>query len=151
MRTAKPTSSFGWVEAFAQPNIDGHNSSHVDELVEVGLLCTLRGFVPQGENLNSLNELERFGTIADDTVGDGPDDFSGQMLARVGRQKTSRACGQDAGVQNGLLLHHIHGSGTFWKDDSGHVRRQLRYIVAKDGDSCIWGNQRIHPREELLW
>lgn len=83
IRATKSSLGLCRIESLAKTNIKSHYSSHVNDLVEVGLFCLLWWLVPKRSYLHGLNKLERLGAIANDAVGDGTDGLASYLLGCI--------------------------------------------------------------------
>ena len=137
IRTAEAASRLRRIESLSEADIQRHDSRHVNDLVEVGLLRFLRWLVPEGGDLHGLDELEGFGAVPDNAIGDRTDGFAGDLLADVRVQCAVGGGGQDADVEDWLGFEHLLCSCSRRKDDSGKMRSQLCRIPVEDGRSHV--------------
>ena len=61
-------------------HVDGHNGSHMNELVELQLFVMLGRPIPDGHDVQGLDDLDALLAIADDAIGQDLHDLLGQRL-----------------------------------------------------------------------
>lgn len=67
-----------------QPNIDGHDSCHVHELIELKLLEMLRRIVPDNSDQEELYQLNALLAVYHDPISNEMDNVIGELTLYLG-------------------------------------------------------------------